>query len=221
MLIYNDWYFVNVYSQLVGTVVASSTYFGTAWWLLTSVENICDLTLLPEGSPWTCPGDDVFFNASVIWGVIGPLRMFTKQGIYPGMNWFFLIGFLAPFPGWLLSRKFPNIKWFGLIHTPIILGATSGMPPARAVNYLAWGAVGIFFNFYVYRKFKGWWARHNYILSAALDAGVAFMAVILFFTLQSRDIIGPSWWGLDSDDHCPLASCPTAPGIQVEGCPVL
>ncbi|XP_062168458.1 oligopeptide transporter 1 [Alnus glutinosa] len=207
--------------QLVGTVVASSTYFGTAWWLLTSVENICDLTLLPEGSPWTCPGDDVFFNASVIWGVIGPLRMFTKQGIYPGMNWFFLIGCLAPFPGWLLSRKFPNVKWFKLIHMPIILGATSAMPPARAVNYLAWGAVGIFFNFYVYRKFKGWWARHNYILSAALDAGVAFMGVILFFSLQSRDIIGPSWWGLDSDDHCPLASCPTAPGIQVEGCPVL
>ncbi|XP_023880342.2 oligopeptide transporter 1 [Quercus suber] len=206
--------------QFAGTIVSSSAYFGTAWWLLTSVENICDPDLLPEGSPWTCPGDDVFYNASIIWGIIGPLRMFAKLGVYPGLNWFFLVGFLAPFPGWYLSRKFPNIKWLRLIHMPIIIGGTSNMPPARAVNYWAWGAVGLFFNFYVFRKYKGWWARHNYVLSAALDAGVAFMGVILFFALQSKDISGPSWWGMDADDHCPLASCPTAPGIEVEGCPV-
>ena len=102
---------------------------------------------------------------------------------------------------------------------PIIIGATSNMPPTRAVNYWAWGAVGIFFNFYVYRKFKAWWARHTYVLSAALDAGVAFLGVLLFFTLQSKNIIGPEWWGLASDDHCPLASCPTAPGVKIEGCP--
>ncbi|KAF3453286.1 hypothetical protein FNV43_RR03726 [Rhamnella rubrinervis] len=207
--------------QLVGTVVASSAYFGTSWWLLTTVENICDPSMLPEGSPWTCPGDDVFYNASIIWGVVGPLRMFTKHGVYPEINWFFLVGFLAPFPVWYFSRKFPNQKWIRLINMPIILGATGNMPPARAVNYITWGAVGIFFNFFVFRKYKAWWARHNYILSAALDAGVAFMAILLYFTLQDKEIIGPNWWGLSSDDHCPLATCPTAPGVVAEGCPLL
>lgn len=207
--------------QLVGTVVASSVYFGTSWWLLTSIEHICDVSMLPDGSPWTCPGDDVFYNASIIWGVVGPLRMFTKQGVYPEINWFFLVGFLAPFPVWFLSRKFPNQKWIGLINMPIILGATGSMPPARAVNYIMWGAVGIFFNYFIYRKYKGWWARHNYVLSAALDAGVAFMAVLLYFTLQNKDVNGPEWWGLTADDHCPLASCPTAPGVVAEGCPVI
>ncbi|PON86307.1 Tetrapeptide transporter [Trema orientale] len=207
--------------QLVGTIIGSSVYFGTAWWLLSTVDHICDTSMLADGSPWTCPGDDVFYSASIIWGVVGPLRMFTKQGNYPEMNWFFLIGFLAPVPVWLLSRQFPNQKWIKLINMPIIIGATGNMPPARSVNFITWGAVGIFFNFYVYRRYKGWWARHNYILSAALDAGVAFMAVLLYFTLQSKDIFGPTWWGLDSDDHCPLAKCPTAPGIQVKGCPVI
>ncbi|PON31561.1 Tetrapeptide transporter [Parasponia andersonii] len=207
--------------QLVGTIIGSSVYFGTAWWLLSTVDHICDTTMLADGSPWTCPGDDVFYSASIIWGVVGPLRMFTKQGNYPEMNWFFLIGFLAPVPVWLLSRRFPNQKWIKLINMPIIIGATGNMPPARSVNFITWGAVGIFFNFYVYRRYKGWWARHNYILSAALDAGVAFMAVLLYFTLQSKDIFGPTWWGLESDDHCPLAKCPTAPGIQVKGCPVI
>ncbi|KAK4850003.1 hypothetical protein QYF36_002952 [Acer negundo] len=207
--------------QLVGTILASTIYFGTAWWLLTSVENICHPSLLPEGSPWTCPGDDVFYSASIIWGVVGPLRMFTKKGVYPQMNWFFLIGFLAPFPGWWLSRKFPEIKWLRLIHMPIILGGTGSMPPAKAVHYLSWGAVGIFFNYYVYRRFKTWWARHTYILSAALDAGVAFMAVFLFFTLQTNNIFGPQWWGLDGTDHCPLAKCPTAKGVEIQDCPVI
>ncbi|XP_058112758.1 oligopeptide transporter 1-like [Magnolia sinica] len=207
--------------QLVGTVVASSVYFGTTWWLLTTVDHICDPANLPEGSPWTCPGDDVFYNASIIWGLVGPLRMFGRLGIYPKMNYFFLIGLLAPVPVWLMAQAFPGRDWIRLINMPIIFGATSGMPPTRAVNFLAWGTVGLFFNVYVYRRFKGWWARHNYILSAGLDAGVAFMGILTYFALQVQDINGMKWWGLDLDDHCPLAHCPTAKGIVVDGCPTV
>ncbi|XP_068636596.1 oligopeptide transporter 1-like isoform X2 [Aristolochia californica] len=207
--------------QLVGTVVASSVYFGTAWWLLETVENICDASKLPEGSPWTCPGDDVFYNASIIWGLVGPRRMFGDLGLYPKMNYFFLIGFLAPIPVWVLTKLFPEKKWIKLIHMPIILGATGNMPPGRAVNFLTWGMVGIFFNYFVYRYFKAWWARHNYILSAGLDAGVAFMAVLVYFTLQIKDINGMQWWGLEVDDHCTLARCPTAAGVIAKGCPTL
>jgi hypothetical protein len=47
------------------------------------------------------------------------------------------------------------------------------------------------------------------------------LGVILYFTLQSKDIYGPAWWGADVSDHCPLAKCPTAAGIKVKGCPVL
>ncbi|AET00815.2 oligopeptide transporter OPT family protein [Medicago truncatula] len=206
--------------QLVGTLVSSSVCFSTAWWLLTTIPHICDKSMLPDGSPWTCPGDEVFYNASIIWGIVGPKRMFTKDGIYPGMNWFFLIGLLAPVPVWFLARKYPNHKWIELINMPLIIGGASGIPPARSINYISWGVVGIFFNFYVYKNFKAWWARHTYILSAALDAGVAFMAVLLYFALQSYDIIGPAWWGLKSDDQCPLVNCPTAPGIKAKGCPV-
>ncbi|KAK8936034.1 Oligopeptide transporter 5 [Platanthera zijinensis] len=206
--------------QLVGTMVASSVYFGTAWWLLETIENICDPAKLPEGSPWTCPGDAVFFNASIIWGVVAPRRMFGDLGLYVKMNYFFLIGLLAPVPIYILSRRFPEKKWIRLINTPIILSATGAMPPARAVNYIMWGAVGIFFSFVVFRRYKGWWARHNYVLSAGLDAGVAFMATLTYFTLQIRNIDGPKWWGLELGDHCPLASCPTAPGVKVPNCPV-
>lgn len=206
------------FAQLVGTVVSCLIQTATAWWLLSSVDHICDPSQLPEGSPWTCPGDSVFYSASIIWGVIGPRRMFT-DGVYPKMLWFFFIGALAPLPVYLLSRKYPEKKWITLINMPLILGGTSNMPPARSLSYLLWGTVGIFFNVYIYRKYKKWWAKHTYVLAAALDAGIAFMGILLYMALQSK-IPGPNWWGLDVDDHCPLATCPTAPGVVVEGCPV-
>lgn len=147
--------------------------------------------------------------------------MFGRLGLYSKMNYFFLVGLLAPVVVWLLSRTFPDKKWIKLINIPVILSGTGAMPPARAVNYISWFTVGIFFNFVVYKRYKSWWARHNYILSAGLDAGVAFLAILCYFTLQLKNINGPEWWGLELDDHCPLAKCPTAPGVVAEGCPVL
>uniref|UniRef100_A0A0D3DG99 Oligopeptide transporter n=1 Tax=Brassica oleracea var. oleracea TaxID=109376 RepID=A0A0D3DG99_BRAOL len=207
-------------ANLVATMVSATVCFGTTWWLLSSVDNICVQEKLPIGSPWTCPGDQVFYNASIIWGIIGPGRMFTSKGVYSGMNWFFLIGFLAPVPVWFFARKFPEKKWIKQIHVPLIFSAASAMPRAKAVNYWSWVIVGVVFNYYIFRRYKGWWARHNYILSAGLDAGTAIMGVLIYFALQNNNISFPDWWGSENTDHCPLAHCPTEKGIVVKDCPV-
>lgn len=208
------------WAQFVGTLVGTLFTFGTAWWLLTGIPNICDVAKLPVGSPWTCPGYDVFYNASIIWGVVGPLRMFGPLGLYPEMNYFFLIGFLLPVFIWYAARIFPKQKWIRLINIPIMMSATAGLPVAKPAAAMPWFILALFFNVYVYKRHKGWWARHAYVMSAGLDAGIAFFAILVFFTLQNRNINGVQWWGMELDDHCPLAKCPTAPGIVIEGCPV-
>ncbi|PIN03157.1 Sexual differentiation process protein ISP4 [Handroanthus impetiginosus] len=207
------------YAQLVGTIIAGTVNIGVAWYLLTSIENICQDQLLPSGSPWTCPGDTVFFNASVIWGLIGPKRIFGSLGRYRALNWCFLGGAVAPIIVWLLHKAFPKQKWIKLINIPVLLGATAAMPPATTINYNSWVLVGTVFNLIVFRYRKGWWQRYNYVLSAALDAGLAFMGVALYFCLGIENV-GVSWWGSVGDDHCGLASCPTAKGVAVDGCPV-
>ncbi|EFJ21321.1 hypothetical protein SELMODRAFT_232939 [Selaginella moellendorffii] len=204
--------------QVLGTIVAAVVNVATAWWMLTSVENICDTDKLPADSPWTCPNDSVFYSASVIWGLIGPKRIFGSLGNYSELSWFFLVGALAPVVLWLLTKAFPRARWLSYINLPVILGATSMMPPASAVNYISWTSVGLFFNYFVYTYRRRWWQRYNYVLSAALDAGVAFMGVLLYFALQMNGT-SVTWWGNDS--HCPLARCPTYPGIVVPGCPVI
>ncbi|KAF8379767.1 hypothetical protein HHK36_029216 [Tetracentron sinense] len=205
-------------AQVVGTVIAVFVYLGTGWWLMETIPNLCDTNVLPPNSPWTCPMDRVFFDASVIWGLIGPRRFFGNLGIYAAVNWFFLGGAITPFLVWLAHKAFPDQKWIRLIHMPVLLGATSMMPPATAVNFTSWIIVGFLSGFVVYRYRPELWQRHNYVLSGGLDAGTAFISVLLFLCLFSKDI-SLNWWGNNSE-VCPLDYCPTAKGVVVEGCPV-
>ncbi|XP_021776231.1 oligopeptide transporter 4-like [Chenopodium quinoa] len=204
--------------QFIGTIFAGTINISVAWWLLNSIHNICEDSLLPADSPWTCPGDRVFFDASVIWGLVGPRRIFGDLGTYKAMNWFFVGGAIGPIIVWLFHKAFPEKSWIPLINLPVLLGATAYMPPATTVNYNAWIIVGTIFNFFVFRYRKHWWQRYNYILSAALDAGVAFMGVLLYFSLgvENKSL---NWWGTNSE-HCSLATCPTAKGMVVDGCPI-
>jgi hypothetical protein len=204
--------------QVVGTLIAAFVYLGTAWWLMDTIPNICNIELLSADSPWTCPADHVFYDASVIWGLIGPRRIFGDLGTYSAVNWFFLGGAIAPLLVWLAHKAFPGQKWILLINMPVMIAATNQMPPATAVNYSAWILVGFLSGYVVYKYRRDWWERHNYLLSAALDAGLAFMAVLIYLCLGLENI-SLKWWGNDLDG-CPLASCPTAKGIVVEGCPV-
>ncbi|KAL7255667.1 hypothetical protein ACSBR1_009738 [Camellia fascicularis] len=204
-------------AQVVGTLVSALVHLGTAWWLIDTIPDICDRALLPPGSPWTCPGDHVFYDASVIWGLIGPRRIFGDLGYYSAINWFFLAGAIAPLLVWLAHKAFPNQQWIRLVTMPVLLGAVINMPPATAVNYTSWIIIGFFSGFVAYRYYQSWWSRHNYVLSGALDAGLAFMAVLLYLCLGMQHI-DLNWWGSGSDG-CSLASCPTAGGVVIKGCP--
>ncbi|KAL8231907.1 hypothetical protein R6Q57_001685 [Mikania cordata] len=205
--------------QFIGTIIAGTINILVAWWLLTTVENICQDHLLPPGSPWTCPGDRVFYDASVIWGLVGPKRIFGSLGPYSALNWFFLFGFLGPVVVYMLHKAFPNQKWLKLINLPVILGSCAMMPPATTINFNSWVFVGTIFNFFVLKYRKKWWQKYNYVLSAALDAGLAFMGILLYFCLTMSGT-GISWWGTHGE-HCPLATCPTAKGVVVDGCPII
>ncbi|KAF3432777.1 hypothetical protein FNV43_RR23879 [Rhamnella rubrinervis] len=205
-------------AQVVGTIVSVIVYILTAWWLMGSITDLCDTSKLPDNSPWTCPMDRVFYDASVIWGLVGPRRIFGDLGEYGMVNWFFLGGAVAPFFVWLAHKAFPKQKWIGLINMPVLIGSTAMMPPASAVNYTSWIIVGFLSGFVFFRYRPELWKRYNYVLSGGFDAGTAFMTILLFLALGAQNI-NLNWWG-NNPEGCPLASCPTAKGIVVEGCPV-
>ncbi|KAF9530833.1 OPT oligopeptide transporter [Crepidotus variabilis] len=185
------------FAQVIAAIIAGTVQLGVQAWMFTNIKGICTDH---QKDGFICPSTEVFGTASIIWGVIGPARQFSSGQIYGNLTFFFLIGFLAPCIGYLVSLKFPN-SWFRYINFPVIFSGTGSIPPASAVNYVPWGIVGFIFQYVIRRRHFSWWTKYNYVLSAALDSGVAIAAVLIFFILQypANGTIGADnlakWWG--------------------------
>jgi len=134
--------------------------------------------------------------------------MFGSSSIYYPLLFCFLIGTILPVPGWLLMKGFPQYKWLGYIHFPVLFAGLSQLPLAPAGEYPSWFAVGFFFNFILYRYAHSWWLRYAYLFSAAMSCGVAVCAILIYFTFENNNIYFPTWWGTGgiTGDGCPLAS---------------
>ena len=185
------------WAQVVATVIAGTVQLGVQAWMFTNIPMMCDPD---QKDGFICPSTEVFGTASIIWGVIGPARQFSKGQVYYALTIFFLVGFICPVITYAFSLKFPN-SWLRYLNFPVIFSGTGSIPPASAVNYVPWGIVGFIFQYVIRRRHFSWWTKYNYVLSAALDSGVAVAAVLIFFILQypKNGDIGidtvQSWWG--------------------------
>ncbi|KAJ2769685.1 hypothetical protein IWQ56_002452 [Coemansia nantahalensis] len=184
-------------AQLVGTIIAAAVQLGVAFWLMDTVKNMCT----PAGFPFTCIQANTFFSASVIWGLIGPARMFGASSPYHPMLYMFFVGLVLPLPIWMWKHRRPD-SWAKHIHTPLLFIAAGYMPPAPSHVYTNW-FIGCFFLNYLWHKYRNaQWTRYAFALSAGLDAGLAISGIVTYFAFQNVAI--PSWWGTNTH-HCPLA----------------
>ncbi|EME80071.1 uncharacterized protein MYCFIDRAFT_204443 [Pseudocercospora fijiensis CIRAD86] len=178
-------------AQFVGCVLGSLSQQGVLIWMLGHIDNIC---AEDQKSGYTCPQGRVNFVSSIVWGAIGPARMYSIGKIYSGLLHMFWLGALLPIVTFLLKKRFPHNKFLNAIHWPIFFAGTGNMPPATGVNYTTAFVASYIFNKYIKNRYKQWWAKYNYVLSAALDSSVAVSAIVLFFC-----VIFPgaslSWWG--------------------------
>ncbi|CAF1486230.1 unnamed protein product [Rotaria magnacalcarata] len=191
-------------TQIVATVVAGIVNFVTAIYLIETIPNICT----EKNIEWRCPISTTFYSASIIWGAIGPLKIFGSNSVYWPLLFGFLIGALLPVPVWMLRKKYPDTKWLQYVHFPIILSATSAIPTAPPGEYPSWLIVGFLFNFVLYRYARDWWKRYAFVFSASMSCGVVVSALLIFFALTNNNVNFPTWWGTGgiTGDGCPLAS---------------
>ncbi|KAJ2245779.1 hypothetical protein GGH98_004470, partial [Coemansia sp. RSA 454] len=167
-------------AQLVGTIIAAFVQLGVAFWLMDTVANICT----PEGFPFTCIQANTFFSASVIWGLVGPERMFGTSSPYHPILYLFILGALLPVPFWLWKQKFPT-SWIRHVHTPLLFIASGFMPPAPSHVYTNW-FIGCFFFNYLWHKYRNaQWNRYAFALSAGLDSGLAISGIVTYFAFMN------------------------------------
>ncbi|KAK9366184.1 OPT oligopeptide transporter protein-domain-containing protein [Lipomyces kononenkoae] len=91
-----------------------------------------------------------------------------------------------------LLRYLP--KYFRYVNPVLVIGGMSNWAPYN-LSYLTGGFyLSIFFMFFVRRRYLAWWEKYNYVLSSAMDAGIAFSAIIIFFAVDyhAKNL---RWWG--------------------------
>jgi len=187
------------WSQVVATVIAGTVQLGVQSWMFTHIPGLCKSNNTNNNN-FICANTQVFSTASIIWGVIGPGQQFTKGQAYYVLSFFFLIGAACPVILWFFTRRYPNTI-LNYLNFPLIFTGVGQIPPATAVNYVPWAIIGFIFQYVVRRKHFSYWAKYNYVLSAALDAGTAVGVIMVFFCLQYplNGSIGKNgiqkWWG--------------------------
>ena len=149
--------------QLLGTAIAVIVQLLVAEYLMRSVDNICT----PEAYPWTCRTMKSAYAATLIWGLVGPLKQFGQGSPYSFLLWFFLVGLALPLPFWYLSKRYSHSLW-KYVHIPLILSVTNYVPNAPSVVYAMWFSMSFVFGFYIRRYFYSWWVDYNFPLAAAL-----------------------------------------------------
>ncbi|KAB5517309.1 putative isp4 protein [Coniochaeta sp. 2T2.1] len=179
------------WSQLIASIWSAVVQIAVMNWALGAIPDICT-----EGQKdgYTCSQAKVFYTASIVWGAVGPARIFSGKALYSSLQWFWLVGAVTPVLTWLLARRYPRSIW-RYVNAPLIFGGSGWIPPATTYIYFCWGIVGTVFNYFIKRRQRGWWLQYNYVTSAALDSGLILSTVVVFFGLYMTGIKPIQWFG--------------------------
>lgn len=155
------------------------------------ISNIKDFCTPHQNAKFTCPDAVSYYNASVVWGAIGPKRIFNY--IYPIFKWCWLIGacigiFFGVWKRWgkFYPRYFDPMLFVG--------GMLNMSPPYNLMYYTSGMIVGYISQYYMKRHHLNLWEKYNYVLSAGFSTGLVLSAIIIFFAVQYKDIAF-NWWG--------------------------
>ncbi|CAH6719717.1 oligopeptide transporter 2 [[Candida] jaroonii] len=176
--------------QMLSVFVASFISLGVINFLINNIDGYCTPAQAAT-QKFTCPGSKTFYNASILWGVIGPKKVF--KGIYPLLQYCFLIGALLPIPC-ILFKKYGPKRMTKYFQPTLIIGGFLIYAPYNLSYYTMGLYFSAFFMQYLRKNYLTWWSKYNYVLSGAMDAGVAFSSVIIFFAVFYHDK-SISWWG--------------------------
>ncbi|KAJ2703151.1 hypothetical protein H4218_000436 [Coemansia sp. IMI 209128] len=189
--------------QGIGIVISVVIQTCLFFWLVDHIPDMCR----PEGYPWVCRSTNLVYSASIIWNLIGPLKVFGEGSPYSPLLWGFLFGLFLPIPVYFLQRRFPRCTWLKHVYIPVVLSGIVGLPPMPPVDFPMWFLFGFIFNFLIHRYWNTWWQKYNFTLSAGLDSGLALSGIFQFLAL-SQNGIEINWWGNQVDRQCPLSAQP-------------
>ena len=134
-------------AQVVATTLSVFVAVSVQRWMFANIPDFCSPD---QKSRFICPGTSVFALSAMVWGGVGPKRMFSPGAMYSPLLWFFLIGAVLPIPFYYLARKYPLSYW-RFVNVPVMFAGIGVMPPATGINFSSWFTVGAIFQYFMRR----------------------------------------------------------------------
>jgi len=185
-------------AQCYGTIIGALVNYFVMKMIIDAKRPFLDGTTSDPAGQWAGFNSEIFNTASIIWGLIGPARMFGPGTMYSPIMWGFLFGILLPIPVYIAHRMYPNVG-FDMINWPIICIGAAALPGANT-NYIICGFIAAFISqFYCFRYRYATWTKYNYVLSAAFDSAAQICTMVIFMVFSVAFVLPmPEWWGNDA-----------------------
>lgn len=192
--------------QMVATLISSCVQITILNWMFVNIPGVCTPQAI---NGFNCPIARVHFNGSILWGVVGPQRFFGPDALYRHLVWAFLFGAIAPIVLWTIC-KYRRKSILRKVNLPVLFGSLSWIPPATGLNFSIWAVVCFSFNYLVRKRAFAWWGKYTMTMSAALDSGLAFSLVVIFFGFIYPGLTKNfKWWGTEIyKQNCDWQACP-------------
>ncbi|GJN74829.1 hypothetical protein PLIIFM63780_009012 [Purpureocillium lilacinum] len=176
--------------QMIATLISTLICTGIMKFQM-DIKNVCT-----SAAPmrFLCPGPNTFMTASVLWGTIGPIKVFGKDGQYKWLLLGFPLGVALVVCMWGLKKLWPNSRALRQVHIVAAIAGSLQWAP-YSFSY-AWPAVPVawFSWIFIRGRYLAFWSKYNFVLSASFSAGVAISAIIMLFSVQWAGI-SVDWWG--------------------------
>ena len=159
--------------------------------MVSIVDNQFDILTSIEGSNiWSGQNIQQYNTLAVAWSIAGD--MFSVGGRYQWVTLAFLLGFVVPFPFWIMYR-YTRIRFFEYINPSIILWYMGWLFVGSNASCGMYFVLGFLAQFWLRKYYPHLFVKYNYLVSAALDGGTQVIVFILRCVLDPlRDFCADS-----------------------------
>ncbi|PHH62444.1 hypothetical protein CDD81_7163 [Ophiocordyceps australis] len=191
------------FSQVFGSLIGIPIDYAVIRWVLATKAPYLAGTQEDPSRQWTGQALASSLTKGVQYVLVGPVRIFQQQ-IYRPVPYGFLVGAVAPCIVYALHRRFPHAK-LHLANTTIFFSSLAAFRGNISTGYASSFVGGFVVMYFAYRYRYAAWARWNYILAAAFDAGFNLNMLLIFLCFGAARVVKMAhWWGNDakSSERC-------------------
>ncbi|KAJ7245016.1 OPT oligopeptide transporter protein-domain-containing protein [Mycena haematopus] len=196
-------------TQMAGSIVGAIFNYTM---METIVSNNRAILRDPIGSRlWSGWIEQQYNSASVAMGALGK-ELFAFGKPYWLIPFAMFLGLFMPLPFWLVWKysdpKSKLAQFMKYLNLPIILLYIGWLPYSVNGQWTSCMIIGTYSQWWLRTRRPKWFAKYNYILSAALDGGSQVILFILSFAVfgaSGNAVPFPSWWGNPAElsvDRC-------------------